>query len=404
MSWRIGELVIGDSEHRIRQLTDSPSRQFERQSRSKSRVGLVIGSSLRLFERFFEALRQRVAARLLRARPTAGRWLRAAPPPPPGCAARRSARACSPRSGSLCDTTRPRLGSMTSVAWQQGQVTSISDLSRAICLPPNPQDYHSVVTHGPTSLRIATYNIHRCRGLDGRTRPDRIIAVLRSIDADVIALAGSRRRRPARRGPRRGDRRRARHGLGHGVGAPAARPPVRQRRAQPVSRSPSTSSTTCRGRRASRGGCSASTSSVNGSTLHVYNVHLGTAILERRHQAERLADDRDRSARARAPKLVLGDFNEWMKGLTTTTAERAAEQRRPAELSDAAAHLSRRLPDPAPRPHLLRRPAGDRRHRAAAHAAVAGRVGSFAAGRRCQGGMTGGSALSKAGLKSCATC
>ena len=29
--------------------------------------------------------------------------------------------------------------------------------------------------------------------------------------------------------------------------------------------------------------------SVDGGTLHVYNVHLGTAILERRHQAQRLA-------------------------------------------------------------------------------------------------------------------
>jgi endonuclease/exonuclease/phosphatase family metal-dependent hydrolase len=51
--------------------------------------------------------------------------------------------------------------------------------------------------------------------------------------------------------------------------------------------------------------------------LHVYNVHLGTAILERRHQAQRLATivaDRHTGG----PKLVLGDFNEWMRGLATT--------------------------------------------------------------------------------------
>src|SRR3954463_15041356 len=49
--------------------------------------------------------------------------------------------------------------------------------------------YHSVVTLAtrPT-LRVATYNIHRCRGLDGRTRPDRTAEVLRAIDADVVAL------------------------------------------------------------------------------------------------------------------------------------------------------------------------------------------------------------------------
>ena len=37
-------------------------------------------------------------------------------------------------------------------------------------------------------LRVATYNVHRCRGLDGRTRPERIAEVLEGISADVIAL------------------------------------------------------------------------------------------------------------------------------------------------------------------------------------------------------------------------
>ena len=45
------------------------------------------------------------------------------------------------------------------------------------------------MTHdASTRLRIVTYNIHRCRGMDRRTRPDRVAAVLREIDADVIAL------------------------------------------------------------------------------------------------------------------------------------------------------------------------------------------------------------------------
>jgi len=37
-------------------------------------------------------------------------------------------------------------------------------------------------------LRIATYNVHRAIGGDGRTNPERILAVLREIDADVYAL------------------------------------------------------------------------------------------------------------------------------------------------------------------------------------------------------------------------
>ena len=37
-------------------------------------------------------------------------------------------------------------------------------------------------------LRVATYNIHKCRGMDGRIRPSRVAQVLRELDADVIAL------------------------------------------------------------------------------------------------------------------------------------------------------------------------------------------------------------------------
>jgi len=37
-------------------------------------------------------------------------------------------------------------------------------------------------------LKLATYNIHRCIGTDGRFDPDRTISVLKELDADVIAL------------------------------------------------------------------------------------------------------------------------------------------------------------------------------------------------------------------------
>lgn len=37
-------------------------------------------------------------------------------------------------------------------------------------------------------LRVATYNIHRCRGLDQRVLPARIARVLKEIDADLIGL------------------------------------------------------------------------------------------------------------------------------------------------------------------------------------------------------------------------
>ena len=88
------------------------------------------------------------------------------------------------------------------------------------------------------TLRVATYNIHRCRGLDGRTNPARIAEVIRAIDADIVALQEVIGAGPTSAGPCRGARRAAGHGLGDGAGAASARQPVRQRGAQPASDRP----------------------------------------------------------------------------------------------------------------------------------------------------------------------
>jgi endonuclease/exonuclease/phosphatase family metal-dependent hydrolase len=166
------------------------------------------------------------------------------------------------------------------------------------------------------TLRVATYNIHRCRGLDGRTRPDRIAAVLESVEADVVAL-----QEVVGPGPRGGGHAEtlgaalgmgwvmapARHLRGHHFGnAVLSRFPIVQHLHQDLTWK------TCEPRRLQRVDIS-----VDGCTLHVFNVHLGTAILERRYQAKRLTSivsDRH----VNGPKLVLGDFNEWMRGLATT--------------------------------------------------------------------------------------
>src|SRR5687767_11302746 len=165
-------------------------------------------------------------------------------------------------------------------------------------------------------LRVVTYNIHKCRGLDGRTRPERIAAVLATINADIIALQEVVGASPLKPGQA------AEIGAALGMGWVMA--PTRHLRNSlygnvVLSRFRVThhqqydlSWKTCEPRLAQRVDLAIDGTDV----LHFYNVHLGTALLERRDQARRLASVvHDR--RVSGPKIVLGDFNEWARGLAT---------------------------------------------------------------------------------------
>jgi endonuclease/exonuclease/phosphatase family metal-dependent hydrolase len=183
-------------------------------------------------------------------------------------------------------------------------------------------------------LRVATYNVHRCRGLDGRTRPERIAEVLQSIAADVIAL-----QEVVGAGPRHAGHAQE---LGAALGMGWVMAPARTLRFHEfgnvvLSRFPiahhiryDLSWKTCEPRC-----CQRVDLDLGGHLLHLYNVHFGTAILERRVQAERLAgivSDR----RVTGPKVVLGDFNEWTRGPASALL---SERLRGVDLT---AHLKRR--------------------------------------------------------------
>lgn len=196
-------------------------------------------------------------------------------------------------------------------------------------------------------IRVATYNIHRCRGIDRRTVPARIADVLRELDADVVALQEVVGAGPEGAGQA--------EELGAAVGMGWVMASVRHLRKHlfgnvVLSRLPivhhaqyDLSWRTCEPRACQRADLDLGA----GKLLHVYNVHLGTAVLERRYQAGRLASYvHDR--RIAGPKVILGDFNEWMKGLATNTLSALFDS------IDIYAHLKRRRTYPGlfPMVHL----------------------------------------------------
>jgi endonuclease/exonuclease/phosphatase family metal-dependent hydrolase len=194
------------------------------------------------------------------------------------------------------------------------------------------------------TVRVATYNIHRCRGLDGRTSPTRTAEVIRAVDPDIVAL-----QEVIGAGPSTGGHAEE---LGALLGMGWVMAPARHLRSHlfgnvVLSRLPivhhaqyDLSWKTCEPRN-----CQRVDVAIGPDRLHVYNVHLGTAYLERRHQAGRLsAIVHDR--RVGVPKIVLGDFNEWMRGLATQMLTERLQS------IDLRAHLRRRRTYPGVFPIL----------------------------------------------------
>jgi endonuclease/exonuclease/phosphatase family metal-dependent hydrolase len=169
-------------------------------------------------------------------------------------------------------------------------------------------------------FRVVTYNVHKCRGLDRRVRPSRIVDVLREIDADIIALQevlsitnGEREDDQSRFIAEElgfdyclGENRKLRGGAYGNV--VLSRLPMTFTRNYDLS---------TQGRE-ERGCLRTDVDLGIGKPLHVYNVHLGTAFFERREQARKLLDvEILNCAEIPGPRLLLGDFNEWTRGLAS---------------------------------------------------------------------------------------
>ena len=186
------------------------------------------------------------------------------------------------------------------------------------------------------SFRVATYNIHKCRGLDRRESPKRIAEVLKQIDADIVALQevvgmdeGTHERNHVRAiaeelrlDYRIGENRRLNGGAyGNAV---LTRLPIIDHRNYDIS-----------WRRNEPRGCLQVSvgSGKHEVKLQIYNVHLGTGYFERRYQAGRLFAQEilgDRSEGS-SPRIILGDFNEWTRGLASRLLGRHFNSAKPRQ-------------------------------------------------------------------------
>lgn len=169
-------------------------------------------------------------------------------------------------------------------------------------------------------FRAATYNVHKCRGFDRRTAPERIISVLRELEADVMCLqevvnapahaslfdqAGQIARAFPDYTACFGATRALRGGT-YGNLTLSRLPLVAWKNIDITQK------------RERRGVLRTDLSLGADGILHAFNIHLGTGFVERKYQAKRLmSEDILLDPDLRSPRLVLGDFNEWTKGLTT---------------------------------------------------------------------------------------
>ncbi len=197
--------------------------------------------------------------------------------------------------------------------------------------------------------------------MDRRTRPERIAAVLRDIDADVIAL-----QEVIGAGPAGGSHIEE---IGAALGMGWVMAPTRRLRGHHFGNAILSRYSDLRAHRTRplvprlRGARHAARRHRPWAAIACTSTTCTSARRSSSAATRRAASRRSSpTATCPGPKIVLGDFNEWMKGLTTTPPELEAQKRRSGQLSEAAPHISRPFPHPASRPHLLCRASGNRRN------------------------------------------
>jgi endonuclease/exonuclease/phosphatase family metal-dependent hydrolase len=167
------------------------------------------------------------------------------------------------------------------------------------------------------TFTVASYNIHKCAGLDRRVDLARIAQVLEEIDADLVGLQEVFRPQALE--------------LAERLGVQVAMGPTRERDGHPYGNAVLTrlairGSRTfdlSRPDREPRGGIRLDLDMPKSDgLLHVFNVHFGLKIRERREQVRMLVREHILHDELTGPRIVVGDLNEWFPGSVGRTLRR----------------------------------------------------------------------------------
>jgi endonuclease/exonuclease/phosphatase family metal-dependent hydrolase len=159
----------------------------------------------------------------------------------------------------------------------------------------------------PMTFTVASYNIHKCAGLDRRVDLDRIADVLREINADLVGLQEVYRPQA--------------HALAERLGVQVAMGPTRERDGLAYGNAVLTRLAVRGSRifdlsqpdREPRGGIRLDLELPHRADrpLHLFNVHFGLKIRERASQVRMLVREHILHDELTGPRVVVGDLNEW---------------------------------------------------------------------------------------------
>jgi len=192
-----------------------------------------------------------------------------------------------------------------------------------------------------TRFRLATYNVHKCKGVDWRVSIARIADVTLELKADIVATqeillsqAEAISVRIAMPFTFGAARLHAGEPYGNAIFTPF---PVASSEKYDI---------TIRKREA-RQCLRVSLSLTDTTCLHIFAVHLGTSFLERREQARRLVSTEIlQCSDLSGARIVAGDFNEWTRGLATRMLSEHFQS------ADIAMYLKRRTTYPGVLPFM----------------------------------------------------